>query len=267
MLILCFSSKPPTAFFYQAADPLSSCSLQQLVGEAMHSSLRTHSSAHNSGPALSCRTPEPSPTQSCQSPQQHHPHHHHHHHPTTSLHKVEEFHPYHWASRPLLYSQGVESQVFICSTSLGVLRRHNSFIFASPHRPVKLHPKPALDTAPASPVDGSTRTEEHILLSGNLNIYWSDTIDWTLKHWSQIKKKSVLLHYKDSIWNSVYTAKGWTVLPLRKMMKWLKKYSLSWLCKTFLKYPNFYCIIWCLCITVYIFYKCVVSYKQVLCIF
>ncbi|CAB1439817.1 unnamed protein product [Pleuronectes platessa] len=71
-----------------AGDPLSSSYLQQLVDEAMHSSFRTHSSAHNTGPALSCRTTEPSHTQRCPSPQ-----HHHHHPPTTSLHKASETPP------------------------------------------------------------------------------------------------------------------------------------------------------------------------------
>ncbi|XP_062268485.1 coiled-coil domain-containing protein 62 isoform X2 [Platichthys flesus] len=57
-----------------AGNPLSSSYLQQLVNEAMHSSFRTHSSAHNTGPALSCRTTEPSHTQRCPSPQHHHHH-------------------------------------------------------------------------------------------------------------------------------------------------------------------------------------------------
>ncbi|XP_060934533.1 coiled-coil domain-containing protein 62 [Limanda limanda] len=73
-----------------AGDPLSSSYLQQLVDEAMHSSFRTNSSVLNSGPALSCRPTEPSPSQKCQSPQHHHQHHPQ---PTTSLHKVGETPP------------------------------------------------------------------------------------------------------------------------------------------------------------------------------
>ncbi|XP_069370354.1 coiled-coil domain-containing protein 62 isoform X2 [Paralichthys olivaceus] len=80
-----------------AGDALSCCSL---VDEATHGSLRTHSSAHNTGPALSCRTTEPSHTQ-CQSPQHLPPHHHH---PTTPLHKASETPPKacprHRTSRP-----------------------------------------------------------------------------------------------------------------------------------------------------------------------
>lgn len=74
--------KNPVSFFYQADDPLSSSSLQQLLNESRQvGSLRPHSS----GLAMSCGIAEPLIFHNCRTP---------HHQQSTPKYKVEEFHLY-----------------------------------------------------------------------------------------------------------------------------------------------------------------------------
>lgn len=73
--------------------------------------------------------------------------------------------------------KGVQCLVELFLLLVWVCLKHNSFIISPPNRPVKLHPKPALDMVPASHVDFLTKTEAQILFfRETLCIYQSDSM-------------------------------------------------------------------------------------------